>query len=210
MRDQTISENLIIGADDGRMGENKRLYFGSPVENLDPLWISRFDRGDNQTDLRVNVSDDNGDDRFVIGTTFWEDGLFHPYFIVQSNGRVGIGTQAVGDERLAVNGKIRAKEVKVESQNWDTPWPDYVFDKNYDLGSLPQLEQYIQKNHHLPEMPSQARIANEGVELGETSKLLLKKIEELTLHLIKMDKENKQLKASLLDMDQKLERNHIH
>jgi len=108
MRDQTIGENLIIGADDDRMGENKLLYFGSPVENLDPLWISRFDRGDNQTDLRVNISDDNGDDRFVIGTTFWQDGLFHPYFVVQSNGRVGIDTEAVGDERLAVNGKYFA------------------------------------------------------------------------------------------------------
>lgn len=98
-------------------------------------------------------------------------------------GNVGIGTDAPR-EKLSVNGKIRAQEIKVETANW----PDYVFADDYQQQTLPELEQFIKKNKHLPEVPSAKEVEQNGVALGEMNKILLKKIEELTLHLIEKDK----------------------
>ncbi|MDQ0638317.1 hypothetical protein QF042_001882 [Pedobacter sp. W3I1] len=100
-----------------------------------------------------------------------------------SSGNVGIGILNP-NEKLAVNGIIRAREVKVEATNW----PDYVFEEGYKVGKLEALESYIKVNKHLPEIPSAKEIEANGVELGEMNKLLLKKIEELTLHLIEVNK----------------------
>ncbi len=103
---------------------------------------------------------------------------------ITQSGNVGIGTTSPA-EKLSVNGKIRAKEIKVESANW----PDYVFEEGYNVGTLQELESYIKANKHLPEMPSAKEVEANGVELGEMVKLQQKKIEELTLHLIEKDKE---------------------
>jgi hypothetical protein len=103
---------------------------------------------------------------------------------INSNGNIGIGT-LTPRERLSVNGNIRAKEIKVEAQNW----PDYVFDENYKVGKLEELESYLKINKHLPEMPTAKEVELNGVTLGEMNKLLLKKVEELTLHLIEQQKQ---------------------
>jgi hypothetical protein len=66
--------------------------------------------------------------------------------------------------------------------------PDYVFEKDYDLLSLSELETYITQNKHLPEVPSAKEMEAEGLNLKEMNLLLLKKVEELTLHLIEMKK----------------------
>ena len=87
--------------------------------------------------------------------------------------------------RLAVDGKAIMEEVKVELSG---SWPDYVFSPDYNLRSLEETETFIQENHHLPEIPSAAEIEAEGLALGERNALLLKKIEELTLHTIKQQK----------------------
>lgn len=115
------------------------------------------------------------------------------------NGSVGIGTEAP-QERLSVNGKVRAKEVKVEVANW----PDYVFDSSYNLLPLQQLRDFIKTNKHLPAVPSAKEVQEEGVDLGRNQAILLKKIEEMTLHLIDMDimikelrKENQEIKNRL-------------
>lgn len=111
-------------------------------------------------------------------------------------GKVGIGTTTPKEE-LSVNGDIRAHEIKVETSNW----PDYVFRKNYRLLSLTEIEKYIKAHGHLPEMPSAAAVEANGVSLGETNAALLKKVEELTLHLIEKDK----LLESVLRRVEKLE-----
>ncbi|TCC87302.1 hypothetical protein EZ428_21615 [Pedobacter frigiditerrae] len=107
-------------------------------------------------------------------------------FNINTNGNVGVGT-ATPNEKLAVNGKIRAKEIKVEPN--PASWPDYVFEADYNITSLTALEKYIRVNKHLPEMPTAKEVAVNGVELGEMNRLLLKKVEELTLHLIEKDKQ---------------------
>lgn len=118
------------------------------------------------------------DQNIVFGTAGEEKMRIH------KNGNIGIGT-ANPNEKLAVNGKIRAREIKVEATNW----PDYVFEEDYQIGKLQELESYIKVNKHLPDMPSAKEVSANGVELGEMNKLLLKKIEELTLHLIEKDKQ---------------------
>ncbi|WP_343540025.1 hypothetical protein [Sphingobacterium thalpophilum] len=117
------------------------------------------------------------------------DGLMVQY---SRSGNVGIGTNNPQD-RLSVNGKIRAHEIKVETANW----PDYVFRDNYELKSLDSLRTFITQNGHLPEVPSAKTVESEGVDLGEMNKLLLKKIEELTLYLLQKDKEIVEIKQQL-------------
>ncbi|MCV9387442.1 tropomyosin [Reichenbachiella ulvae] len=109
---------------------------------------------------------------------------------IDDNGNVGIGT-TTPDELLTVNGTIHSSEVRVDL---DVPAPDYVFSPDYQLSTLEETAAYIEENHHLPEIPSAAEMEANGVELGEMNMLLLKKIEELTLHMIELKKENQQLK----------------
>lgn len=103
----------------------------------------------------------------------------------QDGGYVGIGTPEPSD-RLSVNGRIRAKEIKVDNQNW----PDYVFEKSYNLQSLTEIEEFIKEKKHLPDVPSAKEVQEKGMLLGEMNALLLRKIEELTLHVIALKKEN--------------------
>lgn len=99
-------------------------------------------------------------------------------------GFVGIGTSKP-KEALSVNGKIRAHEIKVETSNW----PDYVFEDGYKLLSLKEISQFVKKNKHLPEMPTARETEENGIQVGEMVSKLLKKNEELTLHLIEKDKQ---------------------
>jgi len=103
---------------------------------------------------------------------------------IRSNGYVGIGTMTP-EEKFTVSGKIKANEIRVNGNGA----PDYVFEESYKIGTLEELEGYIKKNKHLPEVPSAKEFERNGIALGEMNKLLLKKIEELTLHLIEKDKE---------------------
>ncbi|WP_447768492.1 hypothetical protein [Sphingobacterium faecium] len=109
-----------------------------------------------------------------------------------SNGNVGIGTPTPS-EKLAVNGKIRAQEIRVDAG----PWPDYVFQEGYALTPLDSLEQFVKTNKHLPNISSAFQVEKEGVELGELNKKLLQKVEELTLYLIDQHKEIRNLKAEM-------------
>jgi len=111
---------------------------------------------------------------------------------VLSNGNVGVGI-VNPNEKLAVNGMVRAKEVKVETTNW----PDYVFAPTYPLMTLHELENYISKNGHLPEIPPADQIVKKGIELGEMNKKLLQKIEELSIYIIRQEKrlDEQELKA---------------
>ncbi|WP_420319190.1 LamG-like jellyroll fold domain-containing protein [Ekhidna sp.] len=116
--------------------------------------------------------------------------------IINRNGSKGvaIGTSSVpSGYKLAVDGKAIMEEVKVELSG---TWPDYVFEPTYNLRSLEETEAYIQSNKHLPEIPSAKEMEANGVQLGEMNMLLLKKIEELTLHTIAQQKEIEQLKAN--------------
>ena len=130
-------------------------------------------------------------------------------FFVFTNGTVGINTNDTKGYQLAVNGSAIATSMIVKLQ---TNWPDYVFTPTYTLPTLGEVKTYIDQNHHLPEIPSEEEVLKNGINLGEMNKLLIKKIEELTLYLIEKDKKEKeqavQLKsqqAQIDDLNKKLE-----
>lgn len=104
---------------------------------------------------------------------------------VYFSGKVGIKTTNPGEYDLAVNGKVKAREIKVEGGIW----PDYVFEDGYKFETLDELNSFIKLNKHLPNIPSAKDIENKGHDLGEMNKMLLEKIEELSLHLIEKDRQ---------------------
>lgn len=115
------------------------------------------------------------------------------------NGRLIVGNppSTPGSHTVYVDGSIIATEVKVALQ---PSWPDYVFEANYPTPNLREWEQFIQANKHLPGVPSAATVAaNGGIELGEMNRVLLEKVEELTLLLIGQQKQLDALKAELQD-----------
>lgn len=101
---------------------------------------------------------------------------------LRSDGRVGIGTTNP-DQALTVKGKIHSEEIIVDL---NVPGPDYVFEEDYDLPTLSEIEAFIKANKHLPEVPSAEEMETNGISLGEMNMLLLKKIEELTLYQIEL------------------------
>ncbi|MGN7787301.1 hypothetical protein ACTJIJ_22395 [Niabella sp. 22666] len=123
-----------------------------------------------------------------------------------SSGAVGIGPGIINPPEgylLAVGGKAILEEVKVKLQS--SGWPDYVFKPQYQLMPLSQVEDFIKKKGHLPEVPSAKEVAKEGVELGTNQALLLRKIEELTLHLIQMEKRNNEQDKEIQHLKNKLQ-----
>jgi len=113
-----------------------------------------------------------------------------------SAGGLGIGTTNLGTYKLAVNGSIRAKEVKVESN-----WSDYVFYDDYQLPTLEEEQKHIEKNGHLLGFESEREM--EGmIPLGDVSRRQQAKIEEMMLHLIQMNEQLKVMQAKVTDLEQ--------
>jgi len=107
-----------------------------------------------------------------------------------------------GGYGLYVVDGILTEEVVVKLE---ADWPDYVFQLTYRLMPLEELEAFVQNNNHLPKVPSAAVVAKEGQKLGENQKVLLEKIEELTLYLIEMNKELKSAQAKIEALEAKVE-----
>lgn len=113
-------------------------------------------------------------------------------------GNVGIGTANTAGYKLAVNGKIRAKEIRVE-----TGWADYVFAPEYKLRPLEEVESFIKANQHLPEIQPASEIQANGLDVANVTTKMMAKIEELTLYLIEMKKENDALKQRVNSLENK-------
>jgi hypothetical protein len=124
----------------------------------------------------------------------------NPDMTISTNGFVGVGTLNP-DQRLTVKGKVHAEEIVVDLS---VPAPDYVFEPDYKLPSLFEIEMFVKENKHLPEVPSSKEMEENGLNLKEMNLLLLKKVEELTLHLIDMNKENQELKKRLDKIEEKV------
>ena len=81
---------------------------------------------------------------------------------------------------------------------------DYVFRPGYRLRPLSEVSQFIQANGHLPDIPTEAEVKAKGVSLGDMQAKLLAKVEELTLHLIQQEKENREARENLIKENQEL------
>ena len=139
---------------------------------------------------RIIVTPDNANNANAAGRMFLQTRSFGggswnwvSNMVLRSNGNVGIGTTNP-DSKLTVNGAVHSQEVLVDVDAGTGP--DYVFEEDYNLISLEETKAYIETNKHLPEVPSDKVMESEGLELRNMSLLLLKKIEEMTLHQIEL------------------------
>ena len=107
--------------------------------------------------------------------------------VFPASGNVGIGTNSPSNA-LDVKGTIRAEEVIVQ-----TGWSDFVFENDYQLRSLDEVAEFIEAKGHLPDIPSAREVAANGLTLGQMNAKLLQKVEELTLYLLDLQKQNKKL-----------------
>jgi hypothetical protein len=121
----------------------------------------------------------------VDGDVYFDDEL-----LVGDKVVIGISEGAT-NHRLTVDGKIACEEIRVQDSD---DWPDYVFESTYRLQPLKEVHAYIQQEKHLPGIPSAAEISETGILIGEMQKKLLEKVEELTLHIIRLEAEIERLK----------------
>ncbi|TKG91600.1 hypothetical protein EYV94_21485 [Puteibacter caeruleilacunae] len=124
-----------------------------------------------------------------------------PQFIVKKNGFVAIGIKTP-KYMLDVGGTIRSKEIKVDANGG----ADFVFEDDYDLRSLEEVDKFVKERKHLPDVPSAKEMEEDGVGLAEMNKLLLQKVEELTLYLIKQQKENEKLTERIQKLETLVEK----
>ncbi|WPQ66277.1 hypothetical protein SIO70_15560 [Chitinophaga sancti] len=103
---------------------------------------------------------------------------------------IGTGTTTLGQYKLTVEGAIGARKLQVTQG----AWADFVFAPNYQLPNLYEVDRYIKENRHLPEIPTEKEVKENGVDVGEMNMLLLQKVEELTLYLIEQQKTIDELK----------------
>ncbi len=193
LEDRSYTTRWGFNADTG--GKSTLTYYNKSQSGF---FILNEDGNDNvvlqmpKANTRVIIAGDNNylpEHKFVVknGSAMIEGNIL-------TNSNIGIGTSSFIDGtdtyKLSVNGKIRANAVKVY-----TDWADFVFEDTYKLPTLEEVENYINKNGHLKNIPSAKEVEENGIELGEMNKLLLQKIEELTLYTIQLKKEIDELKA---------------
>ena len=132
----------------------------------------------------------------------------------ESNGKIYIGSNATypnvtGNYKLYVEGGILTEKVKVAMRS-TANWADYVFEKNYDLMPLKKVEEYINKNKHLPGIVSAEELSKKGLDLAEMQAKQMEKIEELTLYIIeqnkKLEKQNNEIEELKIQMKALIEK----
>lgn len=134
------------------------------------------------------------------GNSVWsENGTVASY-----TGEIAVGTSSVpSGYKMAVDGNVIAEEMKVQLSG---DWPDYVFKEDYELPTLKEIQKHIKEKGHLPNIPSGKEVETYGIALGEMNRLLLEKIEELTLYLLhqeeKLQKQQKELEVLKLKVRQ--------
>jgi subtilisin-like proprotein convertase family protein len=151
-------------ADDSSIffGEDHNGTFGMEIE---------YDGDDNQLEIYGH------NDGTVTG----------PHFLIKrDDGRVAIGNDFAAGFKLSVDGKVACEEVLVDM---NADWPDYVFESDYNLRSLEEVQQHIDEKGHLPNVPSAQEVADQGIEVGEMNRILMEKVEELTLYIIEQNKQ---------------------
>ncbi len=130
-----------------------------------------------------NAGNGNATGKMILGTRRMFDKLgtgsqwyYGNDLVIDGGGNIGVGT-LTPDQKLSVNGTIHSKSVLIDLNGWS----DYVFKKDYQLRPLNEVKAYIEENQHLPEIPSELEMIKKGLDVSEMNKLLMKKVEELTL-----------------------------
>ena len=189
-------------------GGNVGIGVANPAAKLHVVGNSVFTANTNSITSAALIRGLNGYSSQTTPDYTWynndQTGIFHPAanvigFTTGGTERmritsvgVGIGTSNLGNYKLAVNGDVRAKSVTI-----DTCWYDFVFEEDYKLMSLSEVENFIKRNKHLPEIPSAKEVETNGVNLGDMQGKVLMKVEELTLYMIQLQKTNDELQKQI-------------
>jgi hypothetical protein len=195
------AQNTTFDALNATAGSNKQINFQALNLYRHRLYTVNF--GTVRSDLRFAVSKNSA-------TTFTD------VMTITTEGKVGIGTifQDVvtntgaivpadfAQFRLFVKDGIRTEKVKVDIGTGT--WGDYVFSPTYKLRPLSEVAQFIQTNQHLPDVPSAKEVEQQGLNLGEMQRLQMIKIEELTLYLLDLKKENDMLREKVEQLEKQL------
>ena len=113
-----------------------------------------------------------------------------------------ITANTLNSQSAKISGRVCAQEVIV-SLSGSPCWPDFVFDNNYNLLSLNEVEQYIKQNNRLPNIPSAQEVTENGIDLGEMQSKLLQKVEEMTLYILQQDKKITDLQNQINELKTK-------
>ena len=185
------SVNTLLPLKAYQNGTNIDFYIVPEATNYTSFAVSSYSYGHTLTPQYITITEQS---TIPPGTDIRATMQIKTVTSTDGEGNLGIGTADTRGYRLAVNGKIRAQEIKVEA----TPWPDYVFSKSYQLPTLQETEKHIKENGKLPGIPSAAEVKANGIDLGEMNAKLLQKIEELTLHVIEQNKKIIKLEEVIL------------
>ncbi len=212
-----LGDTLVRMRDDGRMGigyngssYGRTLNMGGTGINFYTANEVAFGGAIFPTDTSLVIWSNSGANNYVVLQPSWGNtgvGTYTPNAKLHVNGTQLIGgntARIAAGYSLSVDGKIIAEEVKVQLS---TSWPDYVFGKNYKLMPLDELEESINKNKHLPNIPSAAEVEKDGISLGDMNKRLMEKVEELTLYIIDLNKKNNALAEKVEKLEAKAQEN---
>jgi len=134
----------------------------------------------------------NSLNNFKFTTTAPNETYASTKLFIGNNGNIGIGTESP-DAKLAVNGDVHAKEVRIDL----TGWPDYVFEEAYVLPTIEEVERHINEKGHLINIPSATEVETGGLHVSDMIKKQQEKIEELTLYIIELNKQLQEIKAAV-------------
>jgi len=193
----TVNGNFILP--DGYINQTGNFYLGGNAETEEGMRLfgGRINNGQLSGGF-IDAATDNLNEgiRFRLGLM---NDKIEERMIIKADGKVRIGGSHVttpGDYKLYVQTGILTEKVKVANVN-DSDWADFVFDKDYQLNSTTEVEQFIKTNKHLPNVPSAKEVSENGVDMVEMDATLLRQIEELWLHVIELKKENEELKRKI-------------
>ena len=170
----------LISNANGATGDSARLVFGTYGPNP------------NGETAIIEAINEDGTAKTALAFRTHTGGSLPEVMRITSGGKVGIGKSSPSYE-LDVAGTVSANSIRCNG----TPWCDYVFEDSYELQPLEDVESFIKKNKHLPEIPSESEVRKNGIDMTDMLTKQMKKIEELTLYMIQMKKENETLKARL-------------
>ncbi len=169
-----------------RISEVQATHLNNEVDTWNKNWSINLETNDFSGNVNRTVSNTLP---VSSGSSIWQNTNDNVYYL-NPDGKVGIGTNTPSAE-LTVNGHIHAQEIRV----YTDAGADFVFDENYNLIDIDELEKYVTENKHLPDIPSEKEMIEEGLHLGEMNIKLLQKVEELTLYIIDMNKKLEALSA---------------
>ncbi len=175
-------------------------YQSTPEINVTNIGLGSLTESDTRVIIRGRTSDNTMNALKIVN---WNN---QALFIVRNDGYISFGPEIYDialppefDRRLSVDGQIVAKDIIVTLSDWS----DFVFEDGYNLQSLEEVEQFIKDNKHLPKIPSAMDVESNGINVGDMQAKLLQKIEELTLYMIQMKKENDELKNRINKLENK-------